>query len=96
MGARFSDTHNKIQNKKVFVTRRIFMEKSNPVRRQFLCHIINQFVISGWGTDRNIIKIFCHSRLFFVLHLLLNSVIIMAITRKVVEHVSILIQFSLT
>ena len=90
-----------------FKTRRIFMEKSNPVRRQFPCYIINQFVIfnpwkvpwkwfSGWGTDRNIIKIFCDSRLFFVLHLLLNSVIIMAITRKAVEHVFILIQFSLT
>ena len=47
---------------------------------------------SGWGTDRNIIKISCHSRLFFVLHLLVNSVII-AITRKAVEHVFILIEF---
>ena len=80
------------------------MEKWNLVRRQFPCHVINQFVIfnpwkvpwnwfSGWGTDRNIIKISCHSRLFFVLHLLVNIVIIMAITRKAVEHVFILIQF---
>ena len=79
------------------------MEKLNLVRRQFPCHVINQFVIfnpwkvpwnwfSGWGTDRNI-KISCHSWLFFVLHLLVNSVIIMAITRKAVEHVFILIQF---
>ena len=80
------------------------MEKSNPFRRRFPCHVIDQFVIfnpwkvppnwfSGWGTDGNTIKISCHSRLFFVLHLLLNSVIIMAITRKAVEHVFILIQF---
>ena len=80
------------------------MEKSNPVRRQFPCNVLNQFAIfnpwkvpwnwfSGWGTERNIIKISCHSRLFFVLHLLLNSVIIMAVTRKTVEHVFILIQF---
>ena len=80
------------------------MEKLNPVRRQILCHVINQFLIfnpwkvprnwfSGWGTDRNIIKISCHSRLFFVLHLLVNKVIIMAITKKAVEHVFILIQF---
>ena len=48
---------------------------------------------SGWGADRNIIKISCHSRLFFVLHLLANSVIIMAIARKAVERVFILIQF---
>ena len=79
------------------------MEKLNLVRRQFPCHVINQFVIfnpwkvpwnwfSGWGTDRNI-KISCHSRLFFVLHLLVNSVIIMARTRKAVEHVFILIKF---
>ena len=76
------------------------MDKSNLVRGQFSCHVINQFVIfnpwkvpwnwfSGWGTDRNIIKISCHSRLF----LLLNSVIIMAITRKAIKHVFILIQF---
>ena len=76
------------------------MDKSNLVREQFSCHVINQFVIfnpwkvpwnwfSGWGTDRNIIKISCHSRLF----LLLNSVIIMAITRKAIKHVFILIQF---
>ena len=80
------------------------MEKLNLVRRQFPCHVINQFVIftpwkvlwnwfSGWGTDRSIIKISCHSRLFFALHLLVNSVIIIAITRKAVEHVFILIQF---
>ena len=80
------------------------MDKSNLVRGQFSCDVINQFVIfnpwkvpwnwfSGWGTDRNIIKISCHSRLFFVLHLLVNIVIIMAITRKAVEHVFILIQF---
>ena len=80
------------------------MEKLKPVRRQFPCHAINQFVIfnrskvpwnwfSDCGTDRNIIKISCHSRLFFVLHLLLNSVIIMAITRKPVEYAFILIQF---
>ena len=80
------------------------MEKSNPVRRQFPCNVLNQFAIfnpwkvlwnwfSGWGAERNIIKISCHSRLFFVLHLLLNSVIIMAVTRKTVEHVFILIQF---
>ena len=48
---------------------------------------------SGWGTDRNMIKISCHSRLFFVLHLLVNSVIIMVIARKAVEHVFISIQF---
>ena len=86
------------------MAREIFKEKSNPVRRQFPCYVINQFVIfnpwkvprnwfSGWGTDRSIIKISCHSRLFFALHLLVNSVIIIAITRKAVEHVFILIQF---
>ena len=48
---------------------------------------------SGWGTDRNIIKISCHSRLFFVPHLLVNSVIIMVTARKAVEHVFVLIQF---
>ena len=75
------------------------MEKLNLVRRQFPCHVINQFVIftpwkvlwnwfSGWGTDRSIIKISCHSRLFLALYLL-------AITRKAVEHVFILIQFFL-
>ena len=49
---------------------------------------------SGWGTDRNIIKISCHSRLFFVLILLVNRVIIMTIARKTVERVFIVIQFS--
>ena len=49
--------------------------------------------LSGSSTDRNIIKISCHSRLFFVLHLLVNSVIIMVIARKVVERVFVLIQF---
>ena len=48
---------------------------------------------SGWGTDRNVIKISCHSRLPFVLHLLVNRIIIMTIARKVVERVFILIQF---
>ena len=71
------------------------MEKSSPVRRQFV--IFNPWKVpwnwfSGWGTDRNI-KISCHSRLFFVLHLFVNIVIIMAITRKAAEHVFILIQF---
>ena len=47
----------------------------------------------SWGTDRNIIKISCHSRLFFVLHLLVNRIIIMTIARKVMECVFILIQF---
>ena len=69
-----SRQQNKIQNKNVTITRRIFTEKWNLVRRQFPCHVINQFVIfnpwkvpwnwfSGWGTDRNIIKISWHSRL---------------------------------
>ena len=48
---------------------------------------------SGWSTDRNIIKISCHSRLFLVLQLLVNWIIIMTIARKVVGHVFILIQF---
>ena len=48
---------------------------------------------SGWGADSNIIKISCHNRLFSVLHLLVNSVIVMTIARKAVECVSILIQF---
>ena len=48
---------------------------------------------SDWGTDSNIIKISCHSRLFFVLHLLVNDVIVMAIARETVERVFILIQF---
>ena len=48
---------------------------------------------NGWGTDRNIIKISCHSRLFFVLHLLVNSEIVMVIARKVVDCVFTLIQF---
>ena len=30
--------HNKIQNKKVTLAKRIFMEKLNPVRRQFPCN----------------------------------------------------------
>ena len=30
--------HNKIKNKKVILARRIFMEKLNPVRRQFPCN----------------------------------------------------------
>ena len=47
---------------------------------------------SGWGTDRNI-KISCHSGLFFVLHPLVNRIIIMAIARNVLECVFILIQF---
>ena len=33
-----SRQHNKIQNKKVLLARRIFMEKLNPVRRQFSCN----------------------------------------------------------
>ena len=45
------------------------------------------------GTDSNSIKISCHSRLFFVLQLLVTSVIVMAIARKAVERVFILIQF---
>ena len=36
---------------------------------------------------------FLPGRLFFVLHLLVNSVIIMAIARKAVEHFFILTQF---
>ena len=48
---------------------------------------------SSWGIDRNITKTSCHSRLFLVLHLLVNTVIIMAIARKGVERVFILIQF---
>ena len=48
---------------------------------------------SGWGADRNIIKISCHSRLFFVLHLLVNRITILTIARNLVEHVFILIQF---
>ena len=48
---------------------------------------------SSWGTDRNTVKISCHNRLFFVLHLLVNSVIIMAIARKAVKCVFILMQF---
>ena len=42
---------------------------------------------------RNIIKTSCHSRLFFVLHLLVNRVIKMTTARKVVERVFIQIQF---
>ena len=45
----------------------------------------------SWGTDKNI-KISRHSNLFFVLHLLVNSVFIMKIARKAVECVFILIQ----
>ena len=41
----------------------------------------------------NIVKIFCHSRQFFVLHLLVKSAIPMTIVRKAVERVFILIQF---
>ena len=48
---------------------------------------------SGWGADKNIIKISCHSRLFFVLHLLVNRITILTIARNLVEHVFILIQF---
>ena len=48
---------------------------------------------SDWGTDGNIIKISCHSRLFFALYLLVNSVIIMVIAGKAVERVFILKQF---
>ena len=44
------------------------------------------------GTERKIIKISCPSRLLFVLHLLVNSVIIIAIARKAVEQVFLLIQ----
>ena len=40
---------------------------------------------SGWGTDRNIIEISCHSRLFIVLHLLVKKLIMMAIARKAAE-----------
>ena len=50
-------------------------------------------ILVGRGADRNIIKISCHSRLFFVLHLLVNSLIIMVIARKAVEHVFIPVQF---
>ena len=68
----------------------IFIENLDPVRRQFPCRVINQFVISNprkvpwfsdWGADRNIIKLSCQSRLFLVVHLLVNSVVIMVITR---------------
>ena len=48
---------------------------------------------SGWGTDRNIIKIFHRSKLFFVLHLLGNRVIAMEIARKAVECISIRAQY---
>ena len=48
---------------------------------------------SGSSTDRNIINISCHSRLFFVLHLLVNRVMVMAIARKAVESIFILMQF---
>ena len=52
-----------------------------------------------WNSDpyapwyHNVIKIFHSSRLFLVLYLLVNTVIAMAITRKSVEHIFILIQF---
>ena len=48
---------------------------------------------SGSSIDYNIIKISSHSRLFFVVHLLVNRVIVMAIARKAVESISILMQF---
>ena len=69
-----------------------------PCKNQFV--IFNPWKVpwnyfSGWGADRNIFKISCHSRLVFMLHLLVNSVIIVAITRKAVEPVFILIQFFL-
>ena len=53
-------------------------------------YLLNSF--RGWATKRNI-KISCRSRLFFVLHLLVKSVIVMAIARKAVKHIFILIQF---
>ena len=44
---------------------------------------------SGWGTERNIIKISYHSKLLFVLHLLVNSVIIITIARRMCFHCTV-------
>ena len=49
--------------------------------------------LSGRNTDSNIIKSSCHSRRFFVLQLLFKRVTVVAIARKTIEHIFILIQF---
>ena len=65
-------------------------QQINVTKKMHLCERkIFAKKFSGWGTDRNILKISCHSRLSFVLHLLANRVIIMTIAWKVVELVSL-------
>ena len=62
------------------------------ITRDFLtCYSCSYY--SSMGTVSNIIKISHHSRLFLVLHLLVNNVIAIATARKTVEGVFILIQF---
>ena len=49
-------------------------------------------IFSGWDTDGNIIKISPYSRLFFLLHLLANGVIVKAMARRAIEPILIVIQ----
>ena len=75
--------NTKLHDWSLHVTKKMYLWERKVLAKSF----------SGWGTDGNIIKISCHSRLFFALYLLVNSVIIMVIAGKAVERVFILTQF---